>query len=119
MEDSSTLKPHLSRISQDEDVIEAAWPNVTLSAEFHSEFEGFHVALAVLSGLFDEELAVADNETDETLVAEHVRSLRVSVRQPSLRPLAQTAVLALCKFKHSNKDRHHQISSHQSVDINR
>lgn len=52
----------------------------TLSAEFHSEFQGFDVALAMLSGFFDEEFRVANDEADEALVAEYVRSLRVRVR---------------------------------------
>ena len=76
-----------------------AWVDVTLSAEFHSHFEWLDVALAVLSGFFDEELAVADDEAHEALVAQHVGSLCVGVQYTALGPLAQTAVLTLCKRK--------------------
>lgn len=75
----------------------------TLKSELHAEVDRFDVALAVLAGLSDEQLVVADDDADEALVAEHVATLRVSVRQAAVGKLAKAAVLTLCGDRNKNK----------------
>lgn len=68
-----------------------------LAGDFHAHPEWLHVTLAMLASLFDEELAIVDDDADKTLVAQDVATLSVGVGQAPIGEFAQAAVLPFCQ----------------------